>query len=1637
MVDKMSELNTGYYVCTDNGYLTDTFKAYNYARKKGLKPVLGCELYIIPSNSKIYENTKSQKIKYFTITLHAKTQSAYQYLVKKISEKDRKIIKILEHEYPTFTWEDLEDFSTKDFTAVIGGAQCIVSKNLLVDEIEVAKKSFIKLLELFKNNLYSSIIPMEFDKKWITSSVFTFSNGQTVRLDSNILAETDFANTYRVSLEEVAEKFERHKTIKRIYVNGVGYNVNKSILSAENYKEFKLIGKDIFKLYNEFIYGLSKEYSVKILINDYSYFAHKDDQLVQNLKLGEEIRIYTNNSIKSSEEAFSYLSKFYNELEIEEFINNSYEWANKFDNFELKYEYRMVKEHANSLQGTMELIKKIGRFDINNPEHKKRLKHEIDVIHANGTIDLLPYFFPISKALNYYTDNGRVVGPARGCLTSNTSVYTKQGIKKLNQIKIGDYVISHTGKWRKVTDTMEYNVNEELLKIKTQYSYIPNTMTKDHKVYGIKRNKIKNYTLKTKKYEDWNENDLKWYKAEEMEEGDLLFTPWPETKIRTSKLSKNFDLQKIFPNNLYDDSFIYIDRPLYNNFSLRKIAENTGLSKFTIKKVKNGKQCKKYNLEKIIKYLEKNNSTLDEWINNKNIKTLKIKRFIDFDKKLYNLIGRWIGDGWLVFKKNEIGICFNTNEKEDIEYYTTYIKSLGFKLSEKISNKKDLVQYTIRNKNIYNLFHKMFPKYKNTSSTKYLSFFRHLPDKELRWVIEGIIGADGYVRNNTESQFKVECIDTTSIRLLEEIRECLLFLKIPSSVYIRKPFIRQQNDKKYLCKQSYKIKFYGITEQRSDFFNFTTSKGYFSKITNITKETDTKVYDITVEKDHSYTTVDYVVHNSSGGSFLMYCMGITQVNPLKYGLYFSRFLTLGRIQKKSLPDVDVDMPDRDLLVNEGGFLDTFYKDRWSQISTRTLIKLKSAIRDVNRFKKGKVEDEIETFAKNLEAAPQGISDKDFVFGYEDTPGLIEKDRKLRDYIEKRPEEWEIVKKSLGVNRQHGRHASAFVIADIPINEIVPTMKVSDSENVTQYEAKEIEAAGLIKYDFLVVKCLNDIELAIKKINQEYFYNRGNRGGFDSGHFFHKGDNIYIWDLPEEQEVFDMLAEGKTETVFQLNTVSVTPFVQSMKPTSVEDCAVVTSLVRPGPLEFIDEKTGRNMAEEYIERRQGRSKGDIPILDELIPETYGIMVYQEQITLITKALTGWDDEKAEDVRIAVGKKQAKMIDEIRPQFIDAAAKFGRVDSSTAEIVWAMIEKFGRYGFNKSHAVAYSMIAYACAYLKHHYPLEWWAAVLSNAEEKEITEVLWPHVKDILSPPDINLSNEEMVIDYTTGTIRNKLSVLKGLGVKVANSIIEGRPYLDIYDFVKKEKVNPSLVRSLIHVGVMDSLLPKNVNLMEKMQYFEDALAAWEYKKKMFEKSNKELDINLDLQQFIEKAKEHPLTKKCRHKIPEGKIDLKYAFMNPVKDYIFKKSTFPAMPIKLYDAIRSGTKNVKIINSNNNSYIIGKLHKEVRLINGKTYQNIKNIPSQLNSTQVVDFCIAAYVVESKEFSYQNGAKKALKLIIDIDGYTEEMVKWPDYNTGILKYPDNLKKNSVIFLFMQRKMNRDKYHTNIEDIIVEDIF
>jgi DNA-directed DNA polymerase III PolC len=772
---------------------------------------------------------------------------------------------------------------------------------------------------------------------------------------------------------------------------------------------------------------------------------------------------------------------------------------------------------------------------------------------------------------------------------------------------------------------------------------------------------------------------------------------------------------------------------------------------------------------------------------------------------------------------------------------------------------------------------------------------------------------------------------------------------------------------------------------------------------------------------------DYYVKNhrlpgpargSAGGFLISYLAGITQIDPIKYDLSTERFLTKDRVQQGNFPDIDWDSEGRELLVGEdgnSGFLKERFGDKYAQISTRNLLRIKSAILDANRFLHGEVQPEIQKFSKSLPNTPQGITDHDFIFGYESNDehvaGLFEINEDLKKYAEERPKEWEIVKKAVSLSRQVGRHACAHILSSEPISNIVPVVKVGEIDQVTAFEAKECEKAGLIKYDFLVVSAIKDIRMCIDNIN------RKNGDKFEVGYFNHKGQKTYVWDVPEDTDVFNMMGMGETETVFQFNTTSVTPFVKEIRPKSIIELATITALVRPGPLDYIDKDTGRNMAEEYIERKRGRSFSDIKVLDKLIPETHSILVFQEQITKIAKELGGMSIVDAENVRIAMGKKKLKLMDSLKPKFIEGAKKV--ISEEEANKVWDMMATFGRYGFNKSHSVAYSVIGYTCAFLKYHYPLEWWAAVLTNADTKEINEVFYKYVKDIMLPPDINLSKEEITIDYEKQKLRQKLSAITGLGGKVAEKIIAARPFKDLKDFVIKKPCGPAMTRRLIYIGALDSLMPAEANTMlKKMWLYEETVkqVEWEAKIEELMKQPESEERNVKLQKLKDKGRS------------KAKIDPYYMVIDPLKDYLIKKEICPTMNLDLYELIKKYAKNLTIFPRNGAHMVIDNRGFEVYLAGPNVLEKMDSAVIDRNAY----FCVPGYVIKAETFTYAKNTKKAYKLIIDSSGYISEKVIWPDYDTGELKYPKSLKKGCLAFFFYQKRAEKEGvniYHSVVE--------
>lgn len=818
------------------------------------------------------------------------------------------------------------------------------------------------------------------------------------------------------------------------------------------------------------------------------------------------------------------------------------------------------------------------------------------------------------------------------------------------------------------------------------------------------------------------------------------------------------------------------------------------------------------------------------------------------------------------------------------------------------------------------------------------------------------------------------------------------------------------------------------TEQLKDEFKLLTQNGVINLIPYFLPIVDVyKFYD-----DNGYLTGP--ARGSAGGFLISYLTGITHLDPIKYELSTSRFLTMDRVQQGNLPDIDCDLESREPLVGKdgnGGYLFEKYGNKAAQVSTRTLLRIKSAILDANRFMNGgTVEEEVAALSKGLPNTPQGVNDADYVFGYEKddgthVDGLIEVDEKLKKYAEDRPQEWDIVTRALSLARQNSRHACAFVVADRPIEDIVPIMEVGGVKRVTQPEHKECEWAGLIKYDFLVVKQLQDIKLAIKYINSKNNDGKQRKPGW----FSHNGQETYIWDLPEEIGVFNMLSRGETESVFQLHSVTATPIVMDVRPTSVVDCAVITSLGRPGPLDFIDEKTGRNMAEEYAARKRGDSKSDLPILQEMLPETYGVLVFQEQITKLATELAGMNVEDSENVRIAVGKKKQKLIDSLKPIFIEGASK--KVDAQTANTIWDMMETFARYGFNKSHAVAYSAISYACAYLKHHYKLEWWAAVLSNAPDKEINELYFKYVKDLLIPPDINTSTEQMEIDYRENKIRNKLSIISGLGNATVDKIIEGRPYKDIKDFVEKKVCGASMAKKLIRVQVLDSLFPNKTSLRDKFFMYDKAVAELQWESKVADYDRQISEASPEDVEKIEIRKQKYIKKGPKEVDYDDDLDI-----SPKEELLVKKSIFPTMQMDLMATLKRDS-SLMITETNIGGYIYNLVlgtnnftgkPQEYKVFTPQVFQKIDE--NEVNSD--VYFAVPGFVIDAKEFTYKNGSRKALKIIIDSSGYISEKVIWPDYNTGELKYPESLKKGCIAWFFYSKKVG--KPYTNIMNVVVE---
>jgi DNA polymerase-3 subunit alpha len=516
-------------------------------------------------------------------------------------------------------------------------------------------------------------------------------------------------------------------------------------------------------------------------------------------------------------------------------------------------------------------------------------------------------------------------------------------------------------------------------------------------------------------------------------------------------------------------------------------------------------------------------------------------------------------------------------------------------------------------------------------------------------------------------------------------------------------------------------------------------------------------------------------------------MRITDIDPLEFKLLFERFLNPERV---SMPDFDVDF-----CMNRRGEViqyvaEKYGKERVGQIATFHQLKARGVIRDIARAMEIPF-GEADKLAKLVPEPVQGKSPP--------VREAIEQTPELKQLYNESPLHRELLDLAAsleGLNRNAGMHAAGVVIGDKPLWEYVPCFRGQNDEIVTQFAMKEVEKAGLVKFDFLGLKTLTVIQTAVKLINQK-----------------RPADDPFNIDLirKDDPDVYKMIARGDTTGVFQLESSGFREILKKLKPDCLEDIVAAVALYRPGPLEG-------GMVEDFIDRKHGKKKVEYPHpwLEPVLADTYGVIVYQEQVMQIAQVLGGYSLGGADLLRRAMGKKKPEEMAKQKEKFMAGAASL-KVDAKVADSVFELMAFFAGYGFNRSHSAAYGWVTYQTAYLKYHYPHEFMAGLMScDADNIDNVVKFIAEARSmglVVERPDINESLQDFSVNQreTGKVIRFGMGAVKGVGANAVDAILEARnadgPFTSIFELCRRvdsQKCNRRVLEQLVKSGAFDGL-----------------------------------------------------------------------------------------------------------------------------------------------------------------------------------------------------------------------------------------
>ncbi len=540
---------------------------------------------------------------------------------------------------------------------------------------------------------------------------------------------------------------------------------------------------------------------------------------------------------------------------------------------------------------------------------------------------------------------------------------------------------------------------------------------------------------------------------------------------------------------------------------------------------------------------------------------------------------------------------------------------------------------------------------------------------------------------------------------------------------------------------------------------------------------------------------------SAAGSLVAYALKITNIDPVHHGLLFERFLNP---ERKSMPDIDTDfcIDNRDRLIEY--VTQRYGADRVAQIITFNRMTSKAVVKDVARVLEGISHREADQMAKYIpvfrgKPAPlqEMVSD--------DTPApefkaKYEQDEKVRHWLD-------LAMRIEGVNKTFGVHAAGVVIAPQPLDELVPLQRNNDGAIITQYPMEDIESLGLLKMDFLGLRNLTLIQQAVQLIAKNH------------------GIHIDLDHLPlDDPKTYALLAQGELEGIFQLESAGMRQIVRDLKPSNIEDISSILALYRPGPLDA-------GLIPKFIDRKHGREKVEYshPMLEAILRETYGLIIYQEQIMKIAQDMAGYSLGQADLLRRAMGKKKPEEMEKQRQVFLEGAAKNG-IPKNIALDLFEQMVLFAEYCFNKSHSTAYAYVTYQTAYLKANYPVEYMAALLSsqagNQDKIQRYIATCQSMNIEVEPPDINRSDMDFTPLKDSRKILFGLSAVRNVGQGAVEHILQVRQQgkfqslADLCDRVNTAVVNRRALEALIQSGALDRLHPNRRQMMRDLEVILD-------------------------------------------------------------------------------------------------------------------------------------------------------------------------------------------------------------------------